>query len=138
MIFFLFHNSHSLFDDYFHGFSTTFHNVNALLRLIEATALQVVVFRLPIAYSIEMIDGCRLVADTDVQRFGAYSFRIVNKVSTERLAGHFCGLFVLQQFSRIHQHVALHDEAVAIRILVELLLLIDTHKLVVVVLSSRG
>ena len=55
-IFFLFHIVYVLFDDNFHCLVASLHDVDALLRSVEAVALQVVVFGLVVGIGVEVVD----------------------------------------------------------------------------------
>ena len=82
--------SECLFDYYLHSFAITLHDVDALLRLVEALTLQVVVFSLVVGNGVEVVDGCSTVAYTYAKHLGtsSRSRRVVYHVSTERLACH--------------------------------------------------
>ena len=71
-IFFLFHiiSIFKLLDDNLHGLATTLHDVYALLQILEATALEVVVFCLAICCSLQLLDGCGATADADAEHSG--------------------------------------------------------------------
>ena len=59
-----------LFDYYLHSFAITLHDVDALLRLVKAIALQVVVFSLVVGNGVEALDGCSAVAYADAKHLG--------------------------------------------------------------------
>ena len=71
-IFFLFHSSQFfLFDDNFHSLVATLYDVDALLRLVKAFALQVVVFSLVVGNGVEGVDGCSaVVVEADTKHLG--------------------------------------------------------------------
>ena len=128
--------SECLFDYNFHCLVATLHDVDTLLRLVETLALKVVVFSLVVGNGVEAVDGCSAVAYADAEHLGAsMSRRVVYHVSTEWLACHLLYLCLLQQLGRVHQLVALHDVAVVVSILAELLLGVETLELIVAISS---
>ena len=73
-IFFLFHIVQCLFDDNFHSFAITLHDVDTLLRLVEALALQVEVFSLVVGNGVESVDGSSaVVVETNGKHLGCSS-----------------------------------------------------------------
>ena len=59
-----------LLDDNLHGLAATLHDVHTLLQILEATALEVVVFCLAICCSLQLLDGCGAAADADAEHSG--------------------------------------------------------------------
>ena len=59
-----------LLDDNLHGLAATLHDVHTLLQILQATALEIVVFCLAICCSLQLLDGCGAAADADAEHSG--------------------------------------------------------------------
>lgn len=59
-----------LLDDNLHGLAATLYDVHTLLQILEATALEVVVFSLAISCRLLLLDGCGAATDADAEHSG--------------------------------------------------------------------